>query len=375
MSNTVSSVPARSPENERLPSAPTLADPTFTGQTFTGQTFTDQTFTHIPEGAVYMNCVFKDTRWLGLRLQHVRFINCHFDNMFCSDMGATAVHWEGCEMRHWLWQGVDIAQSRLIDCVVADWRVDASKLVHVGLTHTQVSHWHLADCRLAHLTWMGCSMQCYAQVACHSSDVSWVDSTLADARVERCQLERFIAAQTKASAWHLVACTGSQVRATQSEFSHAIFKDNDLEGASWSHSALNDCQFVDCNLPLAGFDHAVLTRVCFEGVAMPRALFDQATVQASQFQHVQAPNASLRSVQLSDVAFKQTNLSALDALGLQAEFLQLQAVDCRGANLIGQTPQIWSGAQLQGARFEEAKAFDDRAWWRETRPGPRMELP
>ena len=164
------------------------------------------------------------------------------------------------------------------------------------------------------------------------------------------------------------------MRATQCNFDHAVFRDNEISGSSWSHSTLNDCQFVNCNLPLAGFDHAQLHRVSYEQIEMPRLLFDGATVQASQFNNIHAPHASFRNARFSDVHFNRSNLSKLDGRGFHAERLNLMDVNCQHANLIGQEHKVWSAAQLQGAHFEVPKELDDRAWWLEKRPGHRMAL-
>jgi uncharacterized protein YjbI with pentapeptide repeats len=221
---------------------------------------------------------------------------------------------------------------------------------------------------------MGCDIQQFTQMASRASDMSWIDSEITDARVERCSLERFITAQSNLTRFNMMACTGNQVRATQSNLVHATYRDNNIGGSSWSHSELNDCQFVNCTLPLAGFDSATFNRVCFDFVEMLRAMFDRATAQASQFKNVQATNASFRNVRFADVAFNRATLSELDGRGLHADFMTLRDVDCRRANLIGQEPQAWHGAQLQGALFEEPKELNDRTWWLETSPGHRVAL-
>ena len=107
---------------------------------------------------------------------------------------------------------------------------------------------------------------------------------------------------------------------------------------------------------------------------MPRLLFDGATVHASQFNNVHAPNASFRNAEFSDVNINRSNLSELDGRGFHAERLKLRDVNCQFANLIGQEPEVWSSAQLQGTIFEAPKELDDRAWWLEKRPGHRMAL-
>lgn len=336
------------------------------------QVFSGLTFSHVEEGATYMNCVFRNTRWINVSLQHVRFINCHFDNMYCAAMCVIDGHWDACGMNYLQWQEVDINQSHITDSTVNDWHVDESQFMHVGLTNTAVNKWFLKDCQLRHFTWMGCTVQSFSQVLCRASDVSWIDSKITNAKLERCSLERIIAAQADISGLRLVACAGSQVRTTQGKVFDAFYKDNHIYGASWSHSELNDCQFVDCNLPLAGFDNASLNRVSFERVEMPRVLFDHAIFKTSQFNQVQATNASVRNAQLSSVTFSQTNLFELDARGSRVDLLKLTDVDCRRANLIGQDPQVWCKADLQGAHFEESKDLDDREWWSTTRPGHRV---
>lgn len=338
------------------------------------QNFSGQTFSHVEEGAAYMNCVFRDTRWINVSLQHVRFINCHFDNMYCAAMRVIDTHWNACDMNHLQWQEVDINQSHITDSTVNDWHADESRLMHVGITNTAISNWFIKDCRLRNFTWMGCTVQSYSQVLCRASDVSWIDSKIANAKLERCSLERMIAAQVESSGLSFFACTGRHVRTTQGKVSNAIYKDNQIDGASWSHSELNDCQFINCKMPLVGFDNASLNQVSFERVEMPRVLFDHAILKSSLFKEVQAAHASLRNAQLSSVAFSQTNLSGVDARGARVDRLTLNDVDCRRANLIGQDPKVWCEAELHGAHFEESKELDDLEWWAATRPGHRVVI-
>jgi uncharacterized protein YjbI with pentapeptide repeats len=350
------------------------ANNTATETVISEQIFTGQTFSHVQEGAIYINCKFRDTRWIDVNLQHVEFKNCQFENMFCSGMRTTGVQWEACDMKNLDWKKVDLQQSHILDCDVTNWKIDASELKQLALSRTKISHWHLKNCKMQHVTWMDCTAQSLTQLACRTSDVSWIDSKITDARIEHCNLERFITAKASLSEFFLVGCTGSQVRATQSEFDRATFKDNEIMASSWSHSALNDCDFVNCKFPLAGFDHARLNRVSYEHVDMTRAMFDSATVQTSQFNHVQAPNASFRNAKFSEVSFNQSNLTELDGRGFQSDRLKLRDVNCERANLIGQEPEVWSAAQLKGAQFEVSKEFDDRTWWLEKRPGHRVVL-
>jgi uncharacterized protein YjbI with pentapeptide repeats len=338
------------------------------------QEFVGKTFSYVRDGSVYMNCIFRDTRWINVSLQHVRFVNCHFENMFCSAMRGTNTHWDACEMRNLEWQKVDIRQSHIMDSVVTDWHVDASRLMHVCLTNTKVSRWRFSDCQLQHLTLMGCSVQSLSQTICLASDMSWIDSKIADAKLERCKLERLIAAQMDISSLSLVRCAGTQVRTIQSKLLNAIYDDNELDGASWSHSELHDCQFVNCKLPLAGFDHASLSCTTFDFVEMHRSLFDYANIKTSTFKHVRAPQASFRNARMTDVLIHQANLSELDACGFHADHLKLENVDCQRAKLIGQDQQVWNAAKLQGAKFEVPKNLDDRVWWLTVRPGHREAL-
>jgi len=338
------------------------------------QTFVGQTFSHTKKDVVYVNCVFRDTRWIDLSLQHVRFINCNFENMFCAGIHTLDVQWDGCEMRDLDWQKVDLQQSHFVKCDVANWHLEFSKLTHLGLTKNQVSNWYMTDCQLQHVTLMDCIIQRFTQIANFASDMSWIDSKITDVGLERCRLDRFIAAQAWLTRLSVMGCSGSQVRTSQTHVVSAIIRDNNMSGSSWSHSELNDCQFLNNKLSLAGFDHATLTGVRFEYVQMPRAMFDSATAQAVQFNHVQMSNASLRGAYLTDVTFRQTDLSELDARGLRSDGMTFKDVDCRRANLKGQEPQDWEGAQLQGAHFEDLKELNDRAWWLEKSPGHRLGL-
>jgi uncharacterized protein YjbI with pentapeptide repeats len=343
------------------------------GAVIVEQTFYSQTFTQAMVDVVFENCIFRDTRWLNISLQHVSFSNCKFDNMFIEGINASSVTWEACHFRQLHWIKMRLEQSNFIKSVVVDWRVEGSSFKHVGLLNSKVENWQMLGAEMHHFNFIDCSIAHFSQVNCRSTDVSWMGVKASDGKIESCCFDRFIVVQSELQNMLIKICSGHQVRFMNCNVGDLVFSENRIEACSWSHSELNDGQFLNCDLHLLGFDRARLNRVLFDRVNMPQAMFDHASVTSSQFKKVQAPNASLRHAFLKQVIFSQVDFSELDARGCCVESLKIKEMNCRRANMIGQELNVWQEAQLQGARFDESKELNDELWFMENRPGHRME--
>jgi len=331
--------------------------------------FSGQRFLAPPAGTHFVDCDFSGTFWDGVTLDGFLFTRCNFSNsqfsgcilktarfFECTAESAsfrqtltTECHWEGgnWSVMHWL-------ESRLARQIVNG--------VHGA-------DWVFKGCDLSFMT---LSMVKLANLRCERSlvrDLSLVESEVGEQVWQEVLMERVISANSRFQAGQWLGCHGVNNRWMAIKAVHLAYQSCNLEQSAWSGCEIQGGDFMSNVLKVAHFDNSDLRALVFKGNAMYVVAFDQSVLKACVFRERDVSYLSFRNARL-----ESCDLSGMTGSDLDARACVLLATSVHGArfvdaNVEGQDPEDWRGADLDLARFEVPEDQQDMDWWETCRPG------
>ncbi len=328
------------------PSGTHFVDCDFSGTCWEGVTL---------DGHLFTRCNFSGAQFLGCILRTVRFYECTASSASFRRTLTTECHWESGEWGSCLW----------LECRLARQMVNA---VRGGA-------WEFKVCDLSFTT---LSLLSLASLSLESSlirDLSLVESKLQEQRWQECVMERVISANSTFDSGLWLGCQGVNNRWMAIKARRLNYQSCNFEQAAWSACEIDGGEYQSNVLKIAHFDNGQLRGLVFKGNAIYVLAFDRSALTDCVFREREVSHLSLRNASLTSCDLNGMTGSDLDARGCVMQGTTVNGARFIDANVAGQKPEDWRGADLDLARFEVPEELQDVDWWQSCRPGVKRSNP
>lgn len=354
---------------DNLTGMPAFDPSSISGMPIKEKSFAGKRFLSPPAGTHFVDCDFSGTYWDGVTLDGLLFTRCNFSGAQfigcvlrtvryyeCTAASATfrrtqttECHWESGAWETCLWQ----------ECRLARQMVNA---VRGGA-------WEFKVCDISFTTLSSLAL---TSLHCESSllrDLSLVESKVHEQRWQECVMERVISANSSFVGGQWLGCQGINNRWMSIKARHLTYQSCHFEQAAWSACEIQGGDFLSNVLKVAHFDNGKLHGLVFKGNAMYVVAFDRSVLSECVFREQDVSHLSLRNARLESCDLNGMTGSDLDARGCTMQATTVNGARFVDANVTGQKPEDWRGADLDLARFEIPEDQQDLDWWKTCRPG------
>ncbi len=301
------------------------------------------------DGQLFTRCNFSGAQFIGCILRTVRFFECVAASARFHRTLTTECHWESGAWGDCQWQ----------ECRLARQMVNA----------VRGGNWEFRVCDISFST---LSSLAFTGLRVESSlirDLSLVESKVHDQCWQECVMERVIAANSTFGGGQWLGCQGINNRWMGIKARHLAYQSCNFEQSAWSTCEIDGGDFQSNLLRIAHFDSGQLQRLRFKGNTLFAIAFDGSLLRECEFRERDVSHFSLRNARLESCDLNGITGSDLDARGCTMQGTTVSGARFVDANVAGQQPEDWRGADLDLARFEIPEELQDLEWWKTCRPG------
>lgn len=348
---------------------PSLDLSSINGMPIKEKSFAGQRFMTPPPGTHFVDCDFSSTQWEGVTLEGCMFTRCRFDGSQFKGCALRNVRWFDCTA-----QGLTIYQSLSMECHWegggwSECRWQECRVVRPMFHQLKGGGWEFKGCDISYATMASLDFTGLLFERSLMRDFSLVESRIRDQVWREVFMERVIAANSEFSGGSWQACQGINNRWMGIKAKGLSYQSCNFEQGAWSRSEIEGGEFHGCNLRIAGFDNGNFRNLNFRDNVLYVVAFDNSVLSGCVFRERDVSYFSLRGARVEECDLRNMSGSDLDARDCQLVETRVEGMRFVEANVMGQDPVDWRGADLDLARFEVPEEQRDADWWSICRPG------
>lgn len=332
--------------------------------------FSGQKFDSPPTGTHFVDCNFSTTQWLGIPLEGVVFIRCRFDGSHFEICDLKQVRFFSCSC-----DGLQLRQTKILEChwEGGQWSACEAmdcRFMSVIFNEVAFSNWTFTNCDIAYLTLSRLQAEGFNVERSRVSDMSLVESVVNGHLWCGVAMDRVMSANSVLRNAQWLDCQGINNRWMGIEGEGMVYRACAFRQSAWSMSKIKRMHFSDNTLHVAYFDQGVFDELALVNNRIHVLAFDRSVISDSSFDEPQLAYLSFREARLEACDLRKLKVNDFDARGCFLRNCRVDGADFKEANMTGQEPELWQGANVNFARFEASEAqIQDLAWWKSCRPG------
>lgn len=331
--------------------------------------FSGTRFQEAPQQTHFIDCDFSGTRWEGAALAGHLFTRCRFDSAQFNNCSFARVRFINCSGERVMFRQSFVLESHWEDGRWSDVGWTECRLLRPLFNQLKGGNWAVHGCELAFVTLAQLEFSALSVSGSVVRDCSLVESKVGEQLWQEVHMDRVTYANCHFAAGRWLACRGVNNRWLGLTARNLVYQSCVFDQSGWSRSEIDGASFTGNALRIAGFDNGKYCNFTFHNNQLYMILFDKSCLTACRFQERQVAYLSFREARLEACDLRGMTGEDLDVRGCELHDTAVDGLNFIEANVTGQNPQDWRGAELNFARFEVPEAEQDADWWSACRPG------